>query len=96
MHTIHNYIDGKPISISKKFLDVEDPSTGEIIAKVVLSNQEDFYKLIESSKKSQISWSNTTPLKRSRILSKYKNLILVLLIKKAKFLILQLVNKNQK
>ena len=31
--------------------------------------------MIESSKKSQIEWANTTPLKRSRILAKYKTLI---------------------
>ena len=40
-----------------------------------MSSKDDFNKVIESSKKSQIEWSNTTPLKRSRILSNYKNLI---------------------
>ena len=29
----------------------------------------------EVSKKSQVEWSDTTPLKRSRVLAKYKNLI---------------------
>ena len=31
--------------------------------------------IIESSKKSQIEWSNTTPLKRSRIIAKYKTAV---------------------
>ena len=75
MNIIQNYIDGKSTSISKNYLDVDDPSTGEITSKVVLSNIDDFNKVIQSSKKSQINWANTTPLKRSRILSKYKNLI---------------------
>ena len=75
MKKIHNYIHGTNISHSDKELAVDDPSTGEEIAKVVLSSVKDFDKVIESSKKSQINWSNTTPLKRSRILSKYKNLI---------------------
>ncbi len=75
MEKIHNYIDGVKTSISKKELDVEDPSTGEVISKVVLSSLDDFNNAINSSKKIQEEWSNTTPLKRSRILSNYKVLI---------------------
>ncbi len=75
MKLISNYINGSNYSASKKRLSVEDPSTGENISEVVMSSKDDFIKAIESSKTSQIEWSNTTPLKRSRILSKYKNLI---------------------
>ena len=75
MKKIHNYINGSSISFSKNELAVDDPSTGEIIANVVLSSDDDFREAIKSSTKSQIEWSNTTPLKRSRILSNYKALI---------------------
>ena len=75
MKIIENYIHGKKVSISKDFLVVENPSTGEELSKVVLSDLGDFKKVIESSKKSQIEWKSTTPLKRSRIISKYKTLI---------------------
>ncbi len=75
MKKIHNYINGSNSAISKNELIVDDPSTGEKIATVVLSSKDDFNKVIESSKKSQIEWANTTPLKRSRILSNYKVLI---------------------
>ena len=75
MKIIENYIHGKKVSISKIFLVVENPSTGEELSKVVLSDLSDFKKVIESSKKSQIEWESTTPLKRSRIISKYKTLI---------------------
>ena len=75
MKKIENYIHGKKISISKKTIDVHNPSTGEVISQVVLSDSMDFKKLIESSKKSSVDWAQTTPLKRSRIISKYKNLI---------------------
>ncbi len=75
MKKIENYIHGKKISISKKTIDVHNPSTGEVISQVILSDSEDFQKLIESSKKSSLDWAQTTPLKRSRIISKYKNLI---------------------
>ena len=47
MKKIHNYINGSLISFSKKEIGVEDPSTGEEIAKVVMSSDEDFQKVIE-------------------------------------------------
>ncbi len=75
MNKIVNYVNGKKHNISEKFIPVYNPSTGEEISKVLLSQEADFEELINSSKQSQISWSNTTPLKRSRILSNYKNLI---------------------
>jgi len=75
MKEIKNYIHGEKIANSSQYLPIFDPSTGEETSKVVLSNKLDFAKTIESSKKSQIEWADTTPLKRSRILSKYKNLI---------------------
>ncbi len=75
MKKINNYINGLNESISKNLLSVTDPSTGEKIADVVMSSEEDFNKTIQSAKASQLEWANTTPLKRSRILSSYKNLI---------------------
>ncbi len=75
MKIIQNYIGGKKIASSNEYLDIQDPSTGENISKVVLSNSDDFKQIIQSSNKSFVEWSNTTPLKRSRILSNYKFLI---------------------
>ena len=75
MKKIYNFIDGEKIGYSNETLDVFDPSKGEKIAEVICSNEEDFKKTIESSKKSLIEWSATTPLKRSRILFKFKDLI---------------------
>ena len=75
MKKIENYINGSLTCYSKEELSVDDPSTGEIIANVVLSDKNDFDRVIKSSLSSQVGWSNTTPLKRSRILSKYKEII---------------------
>ena len=72
MKKIENYIHGKITSNSKKNSSVFNPSTGEKIAEVVLSNLQDFTKTIESSEKAFQEWSLVTPLKRSRIISKYK------------------------
>ena len=62
MKKIENYIHGKLVFSSTKEQSVYDPSTGEEISKVVLSDRNDFKNAIESSKKSQIEWLNTTPL----------------------------------
>jgi len=72
MKKIENYIHGSVISYSSKFLSVEDPSTGEKIANVVMSSNKDFNRVVESSEKAFNEWSTFTPLKRSRILSKFK------------------------
>ena len=72
---IKNYINGQINSFSSETLDIFDPSKGEKINKVVNSNKIDFENVLKSSKEAFQSWSNTTPLNRSRILSKYKNLI---------------------
>ena len=75
MQKIENYINGKKISFSKNIGSVFDPSKGEKISNVTFSNIEDFENVINSAKNIQQEWSNTTPLKRSRIISNYKNLI---------------------
>ena len=76
MNRIENYIHGKIVKgKSSDELSVFNPSTGEELSKVILSNSDDFEGVIESSKKGLEEWSNFTPLKRSRILSKYKVLI---------------------
>ncbi len=76
MKKIENFVDGKKIKgNSNKYLPIDDPSTGEIISEVILSNKKDFDNVLESSSKAYENWSQVTPLKRSRILSKYKELI---------------------
>ena len=75
MKIIKNYVNGKIDCVSSETLPVYDPSKGEKIAQVVVSNYEDFKSILDSSIKSQQEWSQTTPLKRSRVLSNYKNLI---------------------
>ena len=76
MKKIENYIHGKISSgNSSEYLPVDDPSTGEIVSEVINSNKDDYNNLINSSIKAYEEWSKITPLKRSRIISKYKELI---------------------
>ena len=75
MLLVKNYINGEKINYSSNTQSIYNPSTGEVIGEVVLSNNNDLKEALKTSLRSQIEWSKTTPLKRSRILSKYKNLI---------------------
>jgi len=76
MYQIKNYINGNYSNgVSNNYIDIHNPSTGEVIGSVIDSNREDLAITIKDSKKAQSEWSNITPLKRSRILSKYKDLI---------------------
>ena len=73
MNRINNFIDGKVHpSNSEKYEKVFDPSSGQAIAEVLLSNENDLNDVLNSSKNAFKVWSNFTPLKRSRILSNYK------------------------
>ncbi len=75
MNKIKNYINGSISGISKDYIPVQDPSTGEQISEVILSNNSDLNKAVENSKSAFMQWQNVTPLKRSRIISKYKEII---------------------
>ena len=72
MKKIQNFINGQLVGLSESYLPVYDPSTGEVISEVILSNNKDFEMAIKSSKNAFLKWSEITPLKRSRILSKFK------------------------
>ena len=75
MKKIKNYINGNIITTSNDFLPIFDPSKGEKIGEVVNSNSHDFDDVIKSSENAFNEWSRYTPLKRSRVLSKYKEII---------------------
>ena len=75
MFEVKNFIDGKETSVSENYFNIYDPSTGEIQGKVVDSELIDFENTIHSSLKAFSLWSKVTPLKRSRIISNYKQLL---------------------
>tara|TARA_B100001964_G_scaffold115725_1_gene129008 strand:+ start:220 stop:936 length:717 start_codon:yes stop_codon:yes gene_type:complete len=75
MNNVNNFINGELVANSSNFQNIYDPSTGEVIGKVILSNEKDINLSIESSLLAQKEWANITPLKRSRILSSYKNIL---------------------
>ncbi len=76
MHIINNYIDGKTVKISSgRTSDVFNPAFGKIIAKVGLSSTEEVDFAVAKAKSAFESWSKITPLKRSRIMNRFRDLL---------------------
>ena len=77
MKTVSHFIDGKIYSDNKSRKGpIFNPAIGEQIAEVELASKTTVEKAIESSSKAFLKWSKTTPISRSRILSKYKDLLI--------------------
>lgn len=73
---LKNYINGEWVaSTSTEFLDVPNPATGEILAKVPISTTADFEKAVEVADKAFEDWSNTEVPRRARIMFKYQQLL---------------------
>lgn len=71
-----NYINGKWVDPENHgYIDVENPATGEILAKVPLSTREATNHAIESAVKAFPGWSNTPVARRVRYLFELNELL---------------------
>ncbi|OZG70370.1 methylmalonate-semialdehyde dehydrogenase (acylating) [Hahella sp. CCB-MM4] len=76
MTVIGNYINGKSSPInSGRILDVHNPANSEIVAQVGLSTAEETQAAIKAAADAFESWSKTPPLRRARVMFKFKELI---------------------
>ncbi len=74
--TIKNYIGGEWIkSKSEKILDVVNPATQKVLAKVPVSTREEIDEAVNVAKETFPMWRNTTPLARVRYLFRLKELM---------------------
>ena len=62
-------------SRSSRFADVTNPASGEAIRQVPLAGREDVESAVAAAKAAFPAWSDTTPLRRSRILNKFRELL---------------------
>jgi malonate-semialdehyde dehydrogenase (acetylating)/methylmalonate-semialdehyde dehydrogenase len=73
---IKNYIDGEWVeSKSKEILDVRNPATAEVIARVPLSTTDEVASAIQAAKAAFQGWRETTPYTRARYMFELKNLM---------------------
>lgn len=76
MKTIQHYIEGKFVEgKGKRFQEVFNPATGEVTARVPFSTTEELNQAVAVAKNAFNSWSQVTPLKRARIIFKFKELL---------------------
>ena len=76
MKIIDHFVNGdKYAGNSRRLSSIFNPATGEESAKVKLGSVEDLNHAVENAKEAYLSWSNTPPILRARVLFKFKELI---------------------
>ena len=76
MLTIDNAIAGKLTrSASTRTQPVYNPATGEATATLPLSTLSEINAAVASAKKAFPAWAATTPMKRARVMFKFKDLL---------------------
>lgn len=75
MYTATHIINGKSVSSSSRHQDLYNPATGKIIGQVTLADKMIVDQAVAAASAAFPQWSATTPLKRARILFKFKSLL---------------------
>ncbi len=76
MRIIENAVAGKRyVSSSSRRVPVFNPATGEQSAELPLSTLDELNAAVASAKKAQVAWGNTPPMKRARVMFKFKALL---------------------
>ncbi|SBS27112.1 Methylmalonate-semialdehyde dehydrogenase [acylating] [Marinomonas spartinae] len=75
MNTIGHLINGKTFVEGSQSQDVFNPATGEVTKKVDLASKSTVEEAIASAQAAYPAWRNTPPMKRARIMFKFKQLL---------------------
>jgi malonate-semialdehyde dehydrogenase (acetylating)/methylmalonate-semialdehyde dehydrogenase len=76
MKTIPHLIAGElHAGQGSRFADVYNPALGEIIARVPLANDDDIQAAVAAARRAFPAWAETSPLKRARVMFKFKALL---------------------
>ena len=76
MQTIQNAIGGKLVtSSSSRTQPVYNPATGEAISTLPLSSVDEINDAVAAAKATLPGWASTTPMKRARVMFKFKELL---------------------
>jgi len=74
--TLAHFVDGRAVEgRSGRFGDVFDPSTGEIGARVPLASAAEVGDAVAAAERAFPGWAATPPLRRARVMFKFKELI---------------------
>jgi malonate-semialdehyde dehydrogenase (acetylating)/methylmalonate-semialdehyde dehydrogenase len=73
---LHHFVNGKKVEGSSgRFGDVYNPATGEVGAKVPLASRDEVGKAVAAAAAAFPGWASTAPLRRARVLFKFKSLV---------------------
>lgn len=72
---VRNFIDGDWVASEGETKEVVNPATGKVIATVPISTAGEFDQAVQAAKEAFEDWRTTTPLARSRILFRLKDLL---------------------
>ncbi len=75
MQVIENAVAGKRYVSTGRRVPVFNPATGEASAELPLSTLSELNDAVASAKKAQVAWGNTPPMKRARVMFKFKALL---------------------
>jgi len=74
--TLTHFINGQTFSgTSERFADVFNPATGEVTSHVPLATVNDVDAAVSSAQNAWPNWAATTPLRRARVMFKFKTLL---------------------
>lgn len=77
MTTLTHWIDGKEyLGTPEKYVDVENPATGEVCAQLALASQSDLDHAVAIASKAQKEWAATSLAQRVAIMYKMRQLVL--------------------
>ena len=75
VRTVRNYINGEWVDSEGRIVDVVNPATGKVIGQCPISTRKEIDEAVLAAKAAFPEWRRTTPLARSRILFRFKELL---------------------
>ena len=75
MNTIGHLINGQLVTTTQRLQDVYNPATGEVSKQVALASKETVEEAISAAQAAFPAWRDTPPIKRARVMFRYKELL---------------------
>jgi malonate-semialdehyde dehydrogenase (acetylating)/methylmalonate-semialdehyde dehydrogenase len=75
METVGHFINGRRVADSNRTQDVFNPATGRVARQVALASQATVEEAISAAEAAYPAWRDTPPLKRARIMFRFKELL---------------------
>ena len=75
MTVVGHFVNGKVIADESRCQDVFNPATGKVSKQVALASKATVSEAVDAARAAFPAWRNTPPLKRARIMFKFKELL---------------------